>query len=252
MKEDINKELVLQRFAQREYGLAHPTYDTELAFYQLVQSGDIKAIMERKKNGEFKNVAIPARGVLSDDSIRNMKYHIIVTLAMIARFCIEGGLDERVSYGLSDIYIKKIDKANSVDTLLELHEELIFDYAERMKKINSAKRLSIHCIKAMDFISDNLHKTVTVQETADYLGLDRTYLSKLFKSETGQNISDYIRCTKIQTAQNMLVYSEFSCSEISQYLGFASQSHFTECFKKYCGLTPSEYRSDQYRRHWTK
>ena len=50
MKENTNKELVFQRFVQREYGLSHPTYDSELEFYQLVKSGDISTI---KKNEQF-------------------------------------------------------------------------------------------------------------------------------------------------------------------------------------------------------
>ena len=46
MKNDTGKELVFKRFVQRESGLRHPTYDTELAFYQLVQSGDTERLME--------------------------------------------------------------------------------------------------------------------------------------------------------------------------------------------------------------
>ena len=40
----ISNEIVKQQFVQREYGLAHSTYDNELDFYQLVSSGDVKAL----------------------------------------------------------------------------------------------------------------------------------------------------------------------------------------------------------------
>lgn len=251
MKENTNKELVFQRFVQREYGLSHPTYDSELEFYQLVKSGDILTIKKMNNSSENYVINAPERGILSDDPVRNMKYHLIVSIAMISRFCIEGGLDERMSYGLSDIYIKRIDNTDDLEILTQIHEEFILDYASRMKKINFSKRLSIHCIKAMDYISDNLHKYITVEEVADHLELDRTYFSKHFKKETGQSVSDYIRCKKIQTAKNMLLYSEFKCSEIALYLGFSSQSHFTDCFRKFIGCTPTEYRICHYRRHWT-
>lgn len=250
MENDINKELTFQRFIQREYELSHPTYDSELTFYQLVQSGNTDALLDLKNSNKLKDINIPERGILSDNPISNLKYHVIVTIAMISRFCIEGGLDERMSYGLSDIYINRVDKAASIEHLLEIHCELIFDYANRMKKVNSAKSLSIHCIKVMDYISDNLHKPLTVQDIASHLSLDRTYLSKLFKKETNQNISEYIRCKKIQTAQNMLLYSNFTCSEIAQYLAFASHSHFSDVFKKYTKMTPSEYKQTFYRKHW--
>lgn len=245
-----SKELAYQRFVQRELGLSHPTYDSELSFYNNVKNGDIEALIKLKSEGIFQSVDLPERGKLSDDKIRNLKYHIIVTVSMICRFCIEGGLDERDSYGLSDIYINRIDKAATVKQLFELHEQVIFDYAERMKRLNKTKRLNLHCIKAMEYISDNLHRPLSVTEVAEHMGIDRTYLGKLFKSETGQTVLQYIRSKKIQTAQNMLVYSELSCSEISEYLGFASQSHFTENFKKVAGITPSEYKAKYYRKHW--
>ena len=127
---------------------------------------------------------------------------------------------------------------------------MIFDYAERMKKLNKTKRLNLHCLKAMEYISDNLHRPLSVTEVAEHIGIDRTYLGKLFKSETGQTVLQYIRSKKIQTAQNMLVYSELSCSEISEYLGFASQSHFTENFKLVAEITPSDYKAKYYRKHW--
>ncbi|MFR5028571.1 MAG: hypothetical protein ACLTDF_07185 [Coprococcus sp.] len=48
--------------------------------------------------------------------------------------------------------------------------------------------------------------------------MERSYLSKLFHKEVGQTISDYIMEKKLQTARNMLLYSDFSCTEISSIL----------------------------------
>ena len=252
MKNDTGKELVFKRFVQRESGLRHPTYDTELAFYQLVQSGDTERLMEALNDPGIPGIAAPERGELSEDPLRNFKYHFVVTAAMISRFCIEGGLDERISYMLSDIYIKRADKAVSMDELHALHEELVLEYAERMQKGISREKMSIHCIKAMDYISDNLHAPLTTSDVADYLELDRTYFCKLFKKETGMGVSEYIRHKKIQTAQSMLIYTDFSCSEIAQYFGFSSHSHFSDCFKTISGCTPTEYRMLHYRKHFTE
>lgn len=252
MKNNTDRELVFKRFVQREYGLSHPTYDTELAFYHLVQSGNTEKLIEMLNDPEIPEIAAPERGELSENPLQNFRYHFVVTAAMVSRFCIEGGLDERVSYMLSDIYIKRADKAASIDELNALHKELVLEYAERMKKSNFGKRMSIHCIKAMDYISDNLHTPLTTFDIADYLGLDRTYFCKLFKKETGTSVSEYIRYKKIQTAQSMLIYSDFSCSEIAQYLGFSSHSHFSDCFKSISGCTPTEYRILHYKKHFTK
>ena len=250
IRNSTSKELVYQKFIQRELGLSHPTYDSELDFYELVRNGDIQALEKRKASGEMKSVNLPERGTLSDDETRNLRYHIIVTVAMLCRFCIEGGLDERDSYGLSDIYISRADRAATSEALFEIHEQAIFDYAQRMKNISKAKVMNIHCIKAMEYISDNLHRSMTVKDVAAQLGLDRTYLGKLFRSETGQTVTAYIRNKKLRTAENMLLYSDFSCLEISEYLGYASQSYFIKVFREKHKMTPLEYKRRHYRKHW--
>ena len=109
----ISDEIVKQQFVQREYGLAHSTYDNELDFYQLVSSGDVKAVSGMLQTGEEDEAVLAARGILSDDKIRNQRYHEIVLVAMISRFCIEEGMEEMESYNLSDFYINKLDKAQT-------------------------------------------------------------------------------------------------------------------------------------------
>lgn len=99
---NISDDIVKQQFVQREYGLAHPTYDSELGFYQLVSSGDVKTLSGILLTGEEDEAVFAARGILSDDKVRNRRYHEIVLVAMISRFCIEEGMEEMESYNLSD------------------------------------------------------------------------------------------------------------------------------------------------------
>ena len=81
-----------------------------------------------------------------------------------------------------------------------------------------------------------------IQEVADFLSLSVSYLSRLFKSEVGLNISEYIIKQKIKAAEGMLRSSSQSSTEISYILHFSSQSYFTKVFKKYTGMTPKEYQ----------
>ena len=73
--------------------------------------------------------------------------------------------------------------------------------------------------------------------------LNPTYLSELFARETGTSLSQYITDKRMEAAENMLKYSEYSFSEIAQILAYRSQSHFTKVFKKHSGMTPGEYRA---------
>ncbi|MDO5125833.1 MAG: helix-turn-helix transcriptional regulator [Ruminococcus sp.] len=89
---------------------------------------------------------------------------------------------------------------------------------------------------------DNLQQKLTVRSTAKYLGLDPTYLSKLFVKEVGKGFRQFIIDTKISTAKNMIMNNKISFSEISLALGFSSQSAFISAFKKNTGTTPGEFR----------
>ncbi len=246
---EIQDELVKQQFLQRENGVSHPTYDAELAYYDIVKNGDLDTL---DKKEDWDDIVMPGRGVLSRNPLRNFKYHLIVTVAMITRFCIEGGLSEQEAYMLSDIYINRIDEAADENTLKKLQKEISYDFANRMRRQKAKQNHTVHCTKALDYIYNHLHENISVQDVADAIGLNVTYASKLFLKETGHTICDFVRLQKIKAAERMLVYSGYSCSEIAQYLAFASNSHFSRTFKKYTGMTPLQFRNQNYRTHFKK
>ena len=88
------------------------------------------------------------------------------------------------------------------------------------------------------------------KDLAEHTELSTSYLSRLFEKELGIAVSDYIREKKIDKAQNLLKYSDFSTVEIANYLSFSSQSHFIQTFEKLVGLTPKKYRDRFYRTSW--
>ena len=147
------------------------------------------------------------------------------------------------SYALSDFYIQKADVSKTPRELDELHAEVAMDYARRMKKLRKDKICSIHVVRCIDYIHDNLHSRITIKELAEFVELEPSYLSRLFKKETGVAVSEYIQQLKIEAAQNMLLYSDFTPARISTILAFPDQSYFTQVFKKYTGVTPRKFQS---------
>lgn len=123
---------------------------------------------------------------------------------------------------------------------------MCMDYAKRMRNLRKSKISSLHIAVCLDYIYDHLHTHITAEQLAKLTGLNISYLSRLFKKETGQTISNYIRDKKIETAKNMLLYSDFSPSEIASILAFPSQSYFTEVFRKTTGVTPRKYQESFY------
>lgn len=71
---------------------------------------------------------------------------------------------------------------------------------------------------------------------------NESYLSKLFSSQIGTSLSNYILVHKIEEAKRLLSNTDMSLSSISYQLSFSSQAHFQRAFKKIAGTTPGEYR----------
>ena len=151
------------------------------------------------------------------------------------------------AYNLSDIYIRSVDKCRSEEEIRMLHRELVVDYAQRMQLIKKQNRYPKAITVCMDYIYDNLHTKLTLNELAEAAGLSVSYLSKLFRQEVGVTVMEYITQKRVQAAENMLKYSEFSCLAISDYLCFSSESHFIQVFRKYTGYTPKRYREAFFR-----
>ena len=112
----IKEDLARTEFYNRENTRNHLPYDREIAFYQSIKNGD----MEEMKR-LFQPLGAAGYGRLSGNSLRNHKYHLVITVAFITRYCIEGGLEMETAYNLSDLYIRKIDTCASIEELDELH-----------------------------------------------------------------------------------------------------------------------------------
>lgn len=242
---NINKALTDTEFKNREYMITHLPYEREMAFYQSIKMGNIE---EAKRL--FKPLGGESFGILSEDRLRNLKYHLVITIAFITRYCIEGGMEMETAYNLSDIYIGRVDKCTKEEEIHVIHREIVDDYANRMHTIIKNGIFSKPVVICLDYIYDNLHNKISLNDIAKETGLSAPYLSKLFHKEVGETISRYIIQKRVEAAKNLLKYSDYSCIEISNYLCFNSESYFIQVFKSYTKMTPKEYREKFFRTRW--
>lgn len=240
----LHKELVYKEFAQRENDILRAPYNPELEFYDAIKSGNLKKVRELCLEPLMDKAGL---GTLSLNPLQNMKFHFVITTALVARYCIEGGMELSAAYSLSDFYIQKADSCKTAKAVSDLHPVMCEDYTKRMRSLRKKKICSKQIAECLDYIYDHLHTRITIDTLAAHVHLSPAYLSKLFKKETGSTISSYILSTKIETAQNMLTYSNYSISQIASTLAFPNQSYFAENFRKQTGTTPSQYRSNALR-----
>ena len=237
------KQLAYLAYVNRENDFQHHGYEEEIKQYVLMQRGDREAVEESQRMMRKASDA-----GLSSDPLRNMQYLFVANITLATRFAIEGGLDAETAYNASDMYIRKLDTCHSPEEVLELHREMFSFFTARMAAGKTEKAISRSIAESIDYIESNLHLPLRIDEVAEHVKLSPGYFSVLFHRETGIAFSDYVLRRRIETAQNMLRYSDYSATEISEILAFSSQSYFIRCFRKQVGVTPSEYR----RRHYAK
>ncbi|WP_371374635.1 response regulator [Sporomusa aerivorans] len=83
---------------------------------------------------------------------------------------------------------------------------------------------------------------VTLAEAAKHVHMNPSYLSQLFKQQTGTNFIEYITRLRLREAKRLLQSTTLRISEIAERLGYSDLAYFTNIFKKLCRVTPSEYR----------
>lgn len=92
-------------------------------------------------------------------------------------------------------------------------------------------------------LTERIYGTTTLDEVCAGVLFSKSYLKKLFKTNTGYSIMDYYTHLKIERAKILIKDGKMSVSEISELLGYSSIHYFSRVFKNKTGLSPTEYKS---------
>ena len=227
----LSKEWYDAEFFDSESETLHRAPSIEYSFYNAVKTGDMEYVIKNCKEDAF--IHLEGTGVLSRNTLQNIKYHFVVTTAMITRYCIDGGLEPEQAYRLSDFYILKMDSCSTVRQVADLHHEMAKDFTGMMVLQKKSSILSKPVTQCVDYIYSHIKERITI-----------------FKQNLGVSISYYIREKKIEKATHLLKYSDKPIIDIANYLSFSSQSHFIQIFESFMGLTPKKYRDRYYKSMW--
>ena len=234
---DPERHLAYLAYVNRENDFQHHGYEEEIKQYLMMQGGDPDAVEESQRMMRRDTAT-----ALSADPLRNLQYLLVACITLTTRFAIEGGLDAETAYNASDMYIRKLDLCRTGEEVMELHREMFSFFTVKMAALKKETVYTRAVSESIGYIESNLHMPLRIWELAELVHLSPSYLSVLFRRETGKTFSDYVLYRRIETAENMLLYSDYSATEISEILAFSSQSYFIQCFRKQTGMTPKEYR----------
>ena len=138
-------------------------------------------------------------------------------------------------------YIRDIKNCSGYEELrrwLLEKTEVVCRGMKTTKEVESESVVS----RAKDYIDENFHKDISLDEVSRVVDISPYYFSKLFKQEEGVNFIEYLTKKRMQNARQLLKNPSFSIKEICVMSGYSDPNYFSRIFKKYEGITPSEYR----------
>lgn len=135
------------------------------------------------------------------------------------------------------------DLISRFNTLEELKEYIIGKILNTFRKFKELQNSCRSVFEVKKCIRKNYaDNDLSVKNLAEEVYLTPTYLSALFKKETGQNISDYIVEVRIEKSKEFLKNNKLKLHEVARNVGYNDSNYYAKAFKKMEGVTPSEYR----------
>jgi len=105
-----------------------------------------------------------------------------------------------------------------------------------------ARKLPPVVLSVCEWIRENYYRSFSVAELADLFGYQADYLSSLFKKHMGISLTEYTNHLRIEASKTLLGNYDLSIKEAAYSSGFPDEKYFMKVFKKYEGMTPTEYK----------
>ena len=177
----------------------------------------------------------------SGGSMEAIKSRVTELIVLLSRAAIAGGAGTSEIFGLNDDYLNEIHQFKTMDELNTWLAKVLVRFTNRVFSPLGGRHEDI-IKKALEYIRKNYMLKISLNDISEYVNLSVSYLSKIFKEETGVSISETINTVRIDNAKLLLLNNDISLIEVSYLAGFEDQSYFTKVFKRNTGSTPGKFR----------
>ncbi|MFF2886121.1 response regulator [Paenibacillus sp. NPDC057967] len=182
------------------------------------------------------------------DSIREQPVHshavqmIISELLHIGDKAWKKGMSQADSAAMDSLPARnELGRLGSVAEMEQWLQDYYAGLLKLLKEKHAAGSYSRHVSQAIVFILERYSGLVTLELAAGAIGLNPSYLSRIFKEETQSTFSEYVNRVRIDAARKLLGSGQYTIKQISNLAGFATYNYFFKVFKEITGLTPQAY-----------
>lgn len=190
---------------------------------------------------------------LVDAFIKSAGYNIETIYQFCYQFCIrlrevlqsmDDGSLEQENYSLPEV-LRKLRGKSSVDELKSYLAGIIAGEVQLIDSVRKRKAGSI-IDKVKQYIGKNLSEDLTLNAVAAMVFMNPTYFCLFFKQSTGINYHDYVFAEKMKHARKLLIEDQMKIYEVSELVGYMNPRSFSDAFRRYWGMTPSNYLKSFY------
>jgi two-component system, response regulator YesN len=224
--------------------------------YEIIQFKEKGNISELPDPDSFYSQLI----ILDKDNIKSAIQQVIENAAKV--YQPEPVKLKKFFLGFLDKVIKRLlEHTDVINNKIEFYNDLNFriSQAESLQDLNecitniiSSVRKSLYerkvrinspiVLKVIKLMENRYYENISLEQVAEELKVNPSYLSRVFKKEMTENFIDFLTTVRIKKAKELLKTTELSVHEIAVDVGYINQQYFSKVFKKSTNLTPSEYK----------
>ena len=136
--------------------------------------------------------------------------------------------------------VEKVYQSGNLSSICEVIEECIHKFEKSCLAESGSARSDVERIR--QYIQYHVDEDLRIDQLASRVYLSQTYLSYIFKKETGMTLSRYIRQCRMEKAKELLTTTDMKIVQICEKVGFSNVSYFCQSFREYAGMSPEKFR----------
>lgn len=224
----------------------------------------LEALPEKMPDAVILDIQMPFVGGLEAAKVIHEEYPetAIILLTAYAEFRYA---QQAMQYGVKGYILKSnllSELPEALEKLTKTMEQQKF-FREKMEEFRKAEEAALECDEEENdvpdyaeaqcgdeliqltkaYVKENLGNKITLDDIADAIHVNRSYLSRLYKQKTGENLFEMINRSRVEKAKELIRQRDKKIYEIAYLVGLEDTAYFSRLFKKYAGCSPKEYEN---------
>lgn len=178
-------------------------------------------------------------------SFKDCQIYLLEMLTAILKAAQSSNIDLAAIFGTDYNLFLDIYRFNDLEHIKNWFKEIslqIMNYVMNERKDTCELLVE----RAKEYINTNYNDSdININDLCSYLHISQTYFSLLFKKETKMTFTNYLTAVRMNEAKHLLKITDIKSFEVARKVGYSEPNYFSYCFKRYFGISPSEYRNSK-------